>query len=135
MERTTLYQDLDVRFVVGFLFTEDLAGGRVVLLAVFLAGAFLAVVFAPAFTVGFADPFPAVIFFTAVLALAGFLAATVAFLVEVGFFEAVLRAEGLASAFALARVGFLVAGFAVAVFAAFFATRFLAVLSLANSLS
>jgi hypothetical protein len=130
VERTTLYQDLDVRFVVGFLFTEDLAGGRVVLLAVFLAGAFLAVVFAPAFTVGFADPFPAVIFFAAVLALAGFLAAAIAFLVEVGFFEVVLRAEGLASAFALARVGFL-----VAVFAAFFTTRSLAVLSLANSLS
>jgi hypothetical protein len=130
VERTSLYQDLGVRFVAGFLFTEDLAGGRVVLLAVFLAGAFLAVVFVLDFTVGFADPFPTAIFFAAVSAWTGFLAATVAFLVELGFFEVVLRAEGLASAFALARVGIL-----VAVFAAFFTTRSLAVLSLANSLS
>ena len=99
--------------------------------------AFLAVGFAPDFIAGFAGPFRAVVFFAAVLALAltGFLATAFAFLVAAGFFAVVLRADGFAAVFALARVDLLVAGFAFVVFETILATRSLAFLSLANSLS
>jgi len=94
---------------------------RANLLVAFLAGAFLAAAFAGVFrAVAFA------------LDLTAFLAAGFALFGAVAFLAAVLRAAGFATDLALARAGRFAVGFT---FLAFFSTRALACLSLANSLS
>ncbi len=123
------------RLAVDLFFVEDFAAGRAFLLVVFLAVAFLVVVLDAALAVRFAGAFRAAVFFAVVLAFADFLAAGFALFGAVAFLAVVLRADGLAAGFALPRAGLLDAGFAFVDFEAFFATRSLAFLSLANSLS
>jgi hypothetical protein len=64
-----------------------------------------------------------------------FLAAGLVLFGAVAFLAVDLRAAGFAAGFTLARAGRFDAGFAVIDFEAFFATRSLVFLSLANSLS
>ena len=123
--------------VADLFFDEDLAAGRAFLLVIFLAVAFWVVVLEPGLAVRCAGAFRAVVLFAAVLAFAltVFLAAGFAFFGAVIFLAVDLRADGFAAVFALARAGSLDAGLAFVLLETFFATRSLAFLSLANSLS